>query len=123
MYQWLKRQIGGTWGNSKEIRSEAKDAAAGPVRRSMDTLADVKKSIPHAFGAGTPQQQVVSSAFLAVVAFASSLVSAGATLVFVALFGLTGLWGLIRLIPAANDAHNSGRDKLGGGDSWSLRER
>lgn len=55
-----------------------------------------------AFGFGSPGNQLVSSVVLGVVAFLSSTITFGATLVLVALFTFTAGVGLVRFVPVVN---------------------
>lgn len=50
------------------------------------------------FGAGTPREQMVWSVILGTIAYVSALFSLGATAVFILLFSVTFLVGVLRLL-------------------------
>lgn len=86
----------------------------------METWDSVKSQVPKALGKGTPAQQIAASGVISVVVIASSLVSAGATLVLLVPLGFLMVIGIARLIPAVDDTWS--RDSTGD-TQWSLRKR
>lgn len=63
----------------------------------------LKAQVPRAFGLGTPGQQMASSVVLIIASIATSLFTGFATLFFVAVFTLTFLGGLLRLVPIVDE--------------------
>lgn len=63
-----------------------------------DPLGFVVSGLKATFGMGTAREQMVWSVVLALVAYLTSLISFGVTLLFAALFTLTFIWGAVRLV-------------------------
>ena len=119
--KWSCRQARGFGRGVYRLIGNRDDVLPEPALQTWEKL---KTAVPEAFGIrGTPQDQVTSSVLLAGVSVASSVVTAGATLVLVAVFALTALIGLARMVPAIGARFTSGRDtaKNGGGRSWRGR--
>lgn len=98
--RWSWRQVTGFGRGVRSLIGDRGDVLPEPVK---DTWSRIKRAVPEAFGwSGSPSNQVTSSILLAAVAFGSSVITMGATAFLVALFALTGLVGILRLIPAVN---------------------
>lgn len=70
----------------------------------VSTLKWLGAQVPRALGLGSPQEQVIASLVLTVVAVLSSIISLGATLVLAAFFLFITLpIGLIRHVPPVED--------------------
>lgn len=67
-----------------------------------DTIQWFLKSIPRAFGFGTPEQMITGSVALAVVSVLSSFVTFGATLALLVVWAVTFSLGVLRLVPVVN---------------------
>lgn len=78
--------------------------------------------VPRAFGSGTPKQQVTASISLIGFSISTSLFTGGATLVFVGLFAVTMLLGLVRVVPAVNSGWTSSRNRTKGAAKQAARE-
>lgn len=116
--RWTGRQASGFAGGVQDLIGSRDQVLPQPA---LDTWGKIKRSVPEAFGTrGDATAQITSSIMLGALAFASSVVTAGATVVLVGLFALTGLVGVLRLIPAVGDTFENVRDGASrGGESWT----
>lgn len=100
VYRWPARQIRGFVGNVIEFGSNLLTKPEKVVPPSVwSTWVWLKAQVPRAFGGGTPFQQITASVVLAVVAFLSGFITAGATWVLIGVFTITFVLGLLRLWP------------------------
>jgi len=116
--KWVGRQARGTCQGFKDLVGDLDKSVPKPV---LETWNQLVAALPQAFGIkGGPQDQIVSSVLLAVISIASSVVTAGATLVLVAVFAGTAGVGFLRLIPAVDAMFDSGRSSVrnGGEEAW-----
>ncbi|ELZ14410.1 hypothetical protein C478_07292 [Natrinema thermotolerans DSM 11552] len=89
----------------------------------QQTWQQIKGALPEALGfKGDAQDQIVASVLLAVLAYASSVVTAGLTIALGVLFTITALIGVLRMIPAVGDRFTDAR-RNGGDRSWDVRRR
>lgn len=120
-FKWTWRQAAGFGSNASELVDAPGDVVPESVREKINQILGL---IPLAFGTGTAQEQVVASVVLGSAAYVSSLVTFGATLVLVGLFSLTGLVGVLRMVPAIGDTFDNARDSVSnGGGEWTRRRR
>lgn len=68
----------------------------------VSTIKFLAQSVPDAFGFGSRQDQLRGSVVLIFVSLLSSVLTLGATLVFVGVFGFTLFVGVLRHIPAVD---------------------
>jgi hypothetical protein len=69
----------------------------------VSTLKFLGEAVPDAFGFDTPYAQIRGSVVLGILAVLSSVLTLGATLVFVGVFAVTGFVGIVRHIPIVEE--------------------
>lgn len=99
---WPLEQVKGWWENATKIARDLTWEDAVPPAM-LSTAAWVKEKLVLALGGGTAQEQMAASFALGVAAYASSVVTLGATLVAGLFFTMTFGFGALRLWPVVDD--------------------
>jgi hypothetical protein len=117
-FRWTYRQVTGAASNAWTWLTEGLSLEDVLIPTVYDTLVWLTNQVPLAFGGGEPGEMIEASFVLGVAAFVSSIISFGATLVFVGLFAFTGFLGALRFIPVVEKYWPVGEWRIG--DSESL---
>jgi hypothetical protein len=117
-FRWTYRQVTGTASNAWTWLTERLSLEDIIIPAVYDTAVWLTNQVPLALGGGEPGEMIEASFVLGVAAVVSSLISFGATLVFVGLFAFTGFLGALRFIPVVEEYWPIGEWRIG--DSESL---
>ena len=119
-FHWTYRQATGTASNVWTWLTERLSLEDIIIPAVYDTAVWLTNQVPLSLGGGEPGEMIEASFVLAVAAAVSSLISFGATLVFVGLFAFTGFLGALRFIPAVEKRWPIGEWRIGDNESLGV---
>ena len=119
---WTWEQVTGWASNVRNLVTDTDldDIVPPAVSEGVEWLTE---QIPLALGTGSPEEQLKSSAVLAVASIFTSVFTGGVTIAAVAFFAITFMFGALRFWPALDSAWGSLGDVRGSGGDKEWRRR